>query len=99
MAVEEAVSAAAAAPPSSPSPASPAPRAGLGAPGSLAAATAAAGDPSARLARLAQLQADHAAARSELESVTTVLRRDVAAFEDDRGEPFLYQGRRLAEEL
>ena len=44
-------------------------------------------------------QADYAAARTELDSVTTLLRKDIAAFEAARGEPFLYQGRRLADVL
>jgi hypothetical protein len=45
------------------------------------------------------VQSDYAAARTELDTVTATLRKDVAAFETSRGEPFLYQGRRLADAL
>ena len=58
------------------------------------------GDPSARLAHVGRLQADYAAARAELDEVTAALRRDVAAYEASRGgEPFVYQGRRVAETI
>ena len=39
---------------------------------------AASGDPSARLAALGRLQADFAAARTELDEVTAAMRRDIA---------------------
>ena len=73
---------------------------GLGSAATLASeGSAAAGDTTQRLARVNQLQADYAATREEMEEVTLALRRDVAAYESERNEPFLYQGRRLAEQL
>ena len=73
---------------------------GLGGPGSLAAAASAAGDPSARLAHVGRLQAEYAAARAELDEVTEKMKRDITAFETARGgEPFIYQGRRVADTL
>ena len=74
---------------------------GLGSAATLASegSAAAAGDTTQRLARVNQLQADYAATREEMEEVTLALRRDVAAYESERNEPFLYQGRRLAEQL